>query len=117
LAIATAVILLIPGLQCYLSSRKIEGLESTLNEVRQENKRMVAEVVARNSQKQGQVLEARRELDRLDDLLDKTKILSVQTDEARQKLEAVKALIEEHRQIIHEVDDWKRLFPELFSGN
>ena len=43
--------------------------------------------------------------------------METETVAAQQKLEAVKSLIEEHKRIIGEVDDWKRMFPELFSGS
>ncbi len=114
--IAGMVILLIPAVRCWLSSRAIARLESEIRQVEQDNKARQAAIVQLNDAKTFELVRAAEALKELEHRLERNQKLAHDTEQAQKKLAFVKALIDKHLHIRTQVRAIMTKFPELLSA-
>lgn len=105
-----------PTVRCFVLQVKNDRLETEIAMSRNEIHRLESAVTDANGMRTSEMVRAAEQLKELESRLDGNRKLSEETDEAESKLAAIEQLMSEHRRIAGELDDWKRMFPELFSG-
>lgn len=111
-----AAAILVPLVQCWLLGRENARLQTLILQARESNRSLQAVVQRSHDIKTTELVSTGDQVNKLEGRLERNERLAAATAEAQQKLSAVKELMEEHRRLAQDLDQWKRMFPELFSG-
>ncbi len=114
--IAGIVILLIPGLHCWSSSRAIARLKSETRQVEQDNEAREFAIKQLNSVKTSELVRSAKALKDLEHRLERNQKLAADSEEAQERLALVKSLIDKHLLIRTEIRAIMEKFPELLSA-